>query len=87
METFGRCYLETIQRCSTRKGIDQVLETVAELGFTEPEWRQFGDEARALARVLRKVENPDEMAVGVASLERRHKEARERLESEVVGFL
>ena len=64
-----------------RKGIDQVLETAAELGFTEPEWRQLGDEARALARVLRKVENPDEMAVGVASLERRHKEARERLES------
>jgi replication initiation protein RepC len=64
-----------------RKGLDQVLETAAELGFTEPEWRQLGDEARALARVLRKVENPDEMAVGVASLERRHKEARERLES------
>jgi replication initiation protein RepC len=64
-----------------RKGLDQVLETAAELGFTGPEWRQLGDEARALARVLRKVENPDEMAVGVASLERRHKEARERLES------
>ena len=64
-----------------RKGIDQVLETAAELGFTEPEWRQLGDEARALARVLRKVENPDEMAIGVASLERRHREAREGLES------
>jgi len=64
-----------------RKGLDQVLETAAELGFTEPEWRQLGDEARVLARALRKVESPDEMAVGVASLERRHKEAREWLES------
>jgi replication initiation protein RepC len=64
-----------------RKGLDQVLETAAELGFTEPEWRQRGDEARALARALRKVESPDEMAVGVASLERRHKDAREWLES------
>jgi replication initiation protein RepC len=64
-----------------RKGLDQVLETAAELGLTEPEWRALGEEARALARILKKVENPDEMAVGVASLERRHKEALERLES------
>src|ERR1019366_6711383 len=33
-----------------RKGLDQVLETAAELGFTEPEWRQLGDEARGLSR-------------------------------------
>ena len=64
-----------------RKGLDQVLETAAELGLTEPLWRQLGEEGRTLARALRNVENPDEMAVGVASLERRHKEARERLES------
>jgi replication initiation protein RepC len=70
-------------RHDRRKGLDQVLETAAELGFTEPEWRQLGDEARDLARALRKVESPDEMAVGVASLERRHKEARERLESAI----
>ena len=64
-----------------RKGLDQVLETAAELGLTDPAWRKLGEEGRALARALRKVESPDEMAVGVASLERRQKEARERLES------
>ena len=64
-----------------RKGLDQVLETAAELGLTDPEWRKLGEEGHALARALRKVESPDEMACGVASLERRHKEARERLES------
>lgn len=64
-----------------RKGLDQVLETAAELGLTDPAWRTLGEEGRALARTLRKVGNPDEMAVGVASLERRHKDARERLES------
>ena len=66
-----------------RKGLDQVLETAAELSLTDPVWRRLGDEGRALGRSLRKVENPDEIAVGVASLERRHREARERLESAI----
>ena len=66
-----------------RKGLDQVLETAAELGFSDPVSRQLADEGRALARALKKVETPDEMAVGVASLERRHKQARQRLESAI----
>lgn len=64
-----------------RKGLDQVLETAAEFGLADPVWGRLGEEGRALARALRSVENPDEMEVGVASLERRQREARERLES------
>ena len=63
-----------------RKGLDQVLETAAELGFADPVWRRLGEEAHALCRALKKVANPDEIAFGVASLERRQREARERLE-------
>ena len=65
-----------------RKGLDQVLETAAELGLADPVWGRLGEEGRALARALRHIESPDEMEVGVASLERRQREARERLESE-----
>lgn len=64
-----------------RKGLDQVLETAAELGLADPVWGRLGAEGRTLARALRHIESPDEMAVGVASLERRQREARERLES------
>lgn len=74
--------LRRLRRRATiaRKGLDQVLETAAELGLTVPEWRQLGDEGRALAAAIRKVENLDEITLGVGSLERRHREARERLE-------
>ena len=68
-----------------RKSLDQVLETAAELGLTDPVWSRLGEEGHALARALRQVENPDEMTLGVASLERRHAEARERLESATSG--
>jgi replication initiation protein RepC len=45
------------------------------------EWTILIRETRDIATALRKVENPDEMAFGVASLERRQKQARERLET------
>ena len=64
-----------------RKGLDQVLETAAELGLADPVWGKLGAEGRALAQALKQVENIDEMELGVCSLERRQREARERLES------
>jgi len=64
-----------------RKGLDQVLETAAELGLADAVWGKLGSEGRSLALALRQVENLDEMELGVCSLERRQREARERLES------
>jgi replication initiation protein RepC len=69
-----------------RKSIAQLLETAAEYGFKGEEWLTLEQETRNLAQALRMVELPAEMAVGVASLERRQTSARERLESLLVGL-
>jgi replication initiation protein RepC len=63
-----------------RNGITQILETAAEYGFAGEEWLTLRRESRNLALALRKVERPEEMALGVESLERRQISARERLE-------
>jgi replication initiation protein RepC len=63
-----------------RNGVTQILETAAEYGFVGQEWDTLIRETRNLTLALRKVERSDDMAIGVASLERRQREARERLE-------
>jgi replication initiation protein RepC len=63
-----------------RKGIIQILETAREYGHEGEEWQTLSRETEALARALRAVERVDEMAMGVTSLERRQRAARERLE-------
>ena len=63
-----------------RKAIAQILETVAEYAIEGEEWQTLARESGAIARALRSVERVDEMEAGVASLERRQSEARERLE-------
>src|SRR5271166_1017717 len=63
-----------------RKGIIQILETAREYGHEGEEWHTLSRETEALARALRAVERVDEMTMGVTSLERRHRAARERLE-------
>jgi len=63
-----------------RSGITQILETVAEYGFAGEEWTRLKRDTQNLVRALRKVERPEEMAVGVESLERRQRTGRERLE-------
>jgi replication initiation protein RepC len=63
-----------------RKAIIQILETAAEYGQEGEEWQTLARETEALARALRAVERPDEMEVGVTSIERRQTAARERLE-------
>ena len=74
--------LRRLRRRATiaRNGITQILETAAEYAFRGEEWVTLRRETRDLAQALRKVERPEEMAVGVASLERRQLSARERLE-------
>jgi replication initiation protein RepC len=63
-----------------RNGITQILETAAEYGFEGEEWATLVCDSRNLTQALRRVERPEELALGVESLERRQREARERLE-------
>jgi replication initiation protein RepC len=63
-----------------RNGITQILETAAEYGLPGEEWLTLRRETRDLGQALRKVERPEEMALGVEGLERRQRSARERLE-------
>ena len=46
---------------------------------------QAWEEARSLAHALKRTERLDELALGVANLERRYQEARKRLEIETSG--
>jgi replication initiation protein RepC len=64
-----------------RNGITQILETAAEYGFQGEEWMGLARDCRNLAKALRKVERSEEMVLGVESLERRQRQARERLET------
>jgi replication initiation protein RepC len=64
-----------------RNGITQILETAAEHGFEGEEWARLARDTRDLTKALRRVETPEEMALGVQSLERRQRAARERLEN------
>jgi replication initiation protein RepC len=63
-----------------RKAIAQILETAAEYGFDGEEWSRLRHETRVLIQSVRMVERPEEIAIGVGSLERRQTEARRRLE-------
>jgi replication initiation protein RepC len=64
-----------------RNGIAQILETAAEYGFQGEEWTRLGHDTRAIARALKTIERPEEVALGVDNLERRQRSARERLEN------
>jgi replication initiation protein RepC len=74
--------LRRLRRRATiaRNGITQILEIAVEYGFEGDEWLTLKRESRNLTQALRKIERPEEMALGVASLERRQVSARERLE-------
>jgi replication initiation protein RepC len=63
-----------------RKGIIQILETARDYDLTGDEWTTLERDAQAIVRALKRAERPDEMEVGVASLEQRQREARARLE-------
>jgi hypothetical protein len=63
-----------------RKGITQILETAGEYGLQGEDWAGLARDTRILATALKQVERPAEMVLGVESLERRQRVARERLE-------
>jgi replication initiation protein RepC len=77
-----RAEMARLRRRATiaRKGILQVLETVAEYGLGGEDWAGLVREVSSLARALRTIERPAEMLLGVESLERRQRDAREHLE-------
>jgi replication initiation protein RepC len=64
-----------------RKGIVQILETARDYDLTGDEWTTLERDAQAIGRALKRAKRPDEMEVGVASLEQRQREARARLET------
>ena len=63
-----------------RKGIVQILETARDYNLRGEDWLTLEREARAIVRELKRAERPDDLEVGVVSLERRQYEARSRLE-------
>ncbi len=63
-----------------RKGIQQLLETAAEYGLVGEEWTRLAGQTRTLAAALRRVETLGELAMRVEGLERRQREAYERLQ-------
>ena len=69
-----------------RNGIAQLIETAAEYGFQSDEWQQLARDTQAISRALRTVERPEEVALGVDNLERRQRNARERLEFLLAGL-
>ena len=75
--------LRKLRRRATiaRNGITQILETAAECDFGGEEWASLARESQSIVRALRRVETPEEMAVGVQGLERRQHAARERLQN------
>jgi replication initiation protein RepC len=75
--------LRRLRRRATiaRNSITQILETAAEYGFQGEEWIRLAVDTRDIARALRTVERPEEVALGVDNLERRQRTARERLEN------
>jgi replication initiation protein RepC len=63
-----------------RKGIVQILETARDYDLRGEEWATLERDTIAIVQALKRVERPDEMQVGVTSLEQRRREARARLE-------
>lgn len=68
-----------------RNGLLQILDTAVEQGLSDATWANLEREGRALAHSLKAVERVEEMEIGVASLERRQLEARERLEIQLAA--
>jgi replication initiation protein RepC len=63
------------------KGLAQIIEAAEQFSCADATLRSLEAEGRSLAALVRKAELVDEMELGVAGLERRQREARERLET------
>ena len=63
-----------------RKGIVQILETACDYALEGEEWGTLERDAQAIVQALKRAERPDDMEMGVTSLEQRQRGARARLE-------
>ncbi|HEY2528912.1 MAG TPA: replication initiation protein RepC, partial [Xanthobacteraceae bacterium] len=63
-----------------RKGVVQILETARDYDLRGEEWVTLEREVRAIVQELKRTERPDDMEMGVVSLERRQHEAGRHLE-------
>jgi replication initiation protein RepC len=63
-----------------RKGIVQIIETAQDYDLQGEDWAKLENDTHSIVQALRRVERPDEMEAGVATLEQRQREARARLE-------
>jgi replication initiation protein RepC len=63
-----------------RKGIVQILETAGDYELEGEEWGTLERDAQAIVQALKRAERPDDMEMGVTSLEQRQREARARLD-------
>src|ERR1700751_6206343 len=63
-----------------RKGIVQILETACDYALEGEEWGTLERDAQEIVQALKRAERPDDMEVGVTSLEQRQHAARARLE-------
>jgi len=63
-----------------RKGIVQILETARDYALEGEEWGTLERDAQAIVQALKRAERPDDMEMGVTSLEQRQRVARARLE-------
>jgi replication initiation protein RepC len=64
-----------------RKGIVQILETARDYALEGEEWATLERDAQTIVQALERVERPDEMEMGITSLEQRQRGARARLET------
>src|SRR5260370_4607473 len=64
-----------------RKGIVQILDTARDYALEGEEWATLERDAQTIVQALKRVERPDEMEMGITSLEQRQREARARLET------
>jgi replication initiation protein RepC len=78
----GRQAMGRLRRRATiaRKGIVQILETAHDYDLSGEEWTTLERDTSAIVQALKRVERPDEMGMGVTSLEQRQREARTHLE-------
>src|SRR6202011_2181609 len=63
-----------------RKGIGPILETACDYALEGEEWGTLEHDTQAIVQALKRAERPDEMEMGVTSLEQRKRGARAHLE-------
>jgi replication initiation protein RepC len=63
-----------------RKGIVQILETACDYALEGEEWGTLERDTQVIVQALKRAERPDDLEVGVISLEQRQRETRARLE-------